>query len=127
MKFLTLVIAALLLSPMAFAAEPNYKFKGDSQALRVCKAVLSNNPERLDRMLVSYHQQNRTLAHYLPKHDQAILEDFTCNDMSLYDFSINVGANDVNRYIRDYKQGQPRVYVEDVAGNPEPAPAKYYF
>jgi hypothetical protein len=39
--------------------------------------------------------------------------------MSLYEFSNKIGANNVSRYIRGYMQGEPRVYVEDVANSSE--------
>jgi hypothetical protein len=119
MKRLTVIIAAILLAPAVVTAEPNTKLTGDREALLACKAVLSDDPVKLDSMLANYHRKNNTLSYYLPKHDPAILKDFSCNDMSLYEFSNKIGANNVSRYIRGYMQGEPRVYVEDVANSSE--------
>lgn len=127
MKYLTCLIAVLLFAPLASQANDAYKVKGDSQAMAVCKAVLSNDAAKLERILGSYHEDNSALAFYVRKHDSVILDDFSCNDMSLYDFSYKVGANNISRYIEGYMKGDPRIYVEDVAGEPVSAEQGQYF
>ena len=127
MKFLTLVIAALLLAPMLVAAEPVNIPKNDRQALLICKAVLPHNTDRLDDLPVSYQRPNNVPSYSLVSHENAVLKEFVCKQISANDFSIKVGATNINRYIDETKQAEPHVFVEDIDGNPQRTQDKFYF
>jgi hypothetical protein len=127
MKFLILIIAALLLAPMLVAAEPVNRPKNDRQALLICKAVLPHNTDRRDDLLVRYQRPNNVPSYSLVSHENAVLEEFVCKQISANDFSIKVGATDINRYIDETKQGEPQLYVEDVAGSHQRTQHKFYF
>lgn len=127
MKVITLIIAFLLLAPKLVQADTSYLVKGESQAKAVCKAVLADDVQRLDRTLKSYQKQSNIVAFYARKSDTLWAEDFECNDMSLAEFSVKVEAINVARYLRETGEGEPRIYVEDLAEQPSSQPEESFF
>ena len=127
MKVISLIIAVLLLSPKLVQADTAYMVKGDGQAKAVCKAVLTDDVAKLDKTLKSYQKQSKIVAFYARRSDPLMTEDFLCNDMSLAEFSVKVDAIKVARYLQDSGQGEPRIYVEDLAEQPSSQPEESFF
>lgn len=109
---------ALLIPGTALAADSiDYRVKGESKAMAVCKAVIADDTVKLDKKLEQAHKQDRIKNTYLKQHSAILLDDFSCNGKSLQQFAENIGAQKVLRYLDGYESGNPRIYIDDVAAN----------
>jgi len=116
LKTAIVALGALFLSSAINAENmdtANYTFHGDSQAKRICKSLVNDDAAHLARLLK--REKLRAFSF------KAIDHKYSCNDVDLYTFAINVNAVESQKYLMslDKNRGlyapKTRVYVEEVA------------
>jgi hypothetical protein len=99
--FLIMVIAALpsALSADSLWTERSVKYVGDSEARGICRAIVDDDTQVLERKL-RLHKSHITGGYRFYTTGKAILGDFSCNDKELLTFANEIGANNVSNYLR---------------------------
>ena len=99
-KYLIPLIAMLPASLMAqgFLADHEVKYAGEPGAVRVCQAVIHDDPRDLMLLLKRYKNQ-KIFRHRFDITSQAIAGSFTCNRLALLPFANDVGASKVARFL----------------------------
>lgn len=106
------VIAALPASVSAdsFLSEDSVTFRGELNARKVCKAVVYDDPEKLNAIFKQ--DLRRNLYRYQRAiRDRAMGENYFCNDLSLLPFADQIGAVKVSGYLR---KGKGTVIMEEM-------------
>jgi hypothetical protein len=106
------VIAALPISVSAdsFLSEKSVTYSGESNARKACKAVVHDDPEKLDKI---FRQDLRSNVYRYSSHvrNRAIEERYVCNDLALLPFADQIGAVNVSGYLR---KGRGKVTMEEM-------------
>lgn len=75
------------------------KHMGDSSAVKVCKAVIHDDAERLHKILLHALRNSRYRNRYTVL-SPAIAGSYTCNDLALLPFADEIGAVKVSGYLQ---------------------------
>lgn len=106
------VIAALPTSVSAdsFLSEKSVKYSGELNARKACKAVVHDDPEKLDKI---FKQDLRSNVYRYSSHvrNRAIEDSYICNDLALLPFADQIGAVNVSGYLR---KGRGKVTMEEM-------------
>jgi hypothetical protein len=107
------VIAALSTSVSAdsFLSEKSVKYSGELNARKVCKAVVHDDPEKLEKIFRQDLSSNvfRYSSHHV--RNRFIEESYVCNDLALLPFADQIGAVNVSGYLR---KGRGKVTMEEM-------------
>lgn len=98
-----LVPIVILASSTALAqstlSAKSVKYAGQSLAKQACRAVVSDDPVRLRRVLKDY-RSSVAFSYTMKLNGNAIAGSFTCNGLALAPFSEQIGAQFVGNFLR---------------------------
>ena len=115
MKMIASVLVCGLTSTLLLAAESELVVvRGDPVAVVICRTILNDDVERLDRNLLRYQFSSRLLAFYFSGGDAAIVRDFSCNKLSLLEFADQQGAISVSHYLQQKIHRKGTVHVDEM-------------
>ena len=100
--YLVLLISSVAVSQWSLAGQsandPAAKYFGPSTARDVCRAVVKNDAERLQKLL-AFQRKSMAFGYQVEPTGRRIAGSFTCNNMELLDFAESIGANGVSSYL----------------------------
>lgn len=98
------IVIGLALTPLAANADSVWsdkavKYRGEVSAIAVCKSVVIDDPELLQKLLRRY-SRTLTSPYQYDLTSQQVAGAFYCNDLALLPFADEIGAQKVSNYLR---------------------------
>ncbi len=99
-------VAAILLSaPVATIADTEYRFKGNDDAIKVCRSIINDNVAQLRFALKRSN---------LSPHEQTY-ENYRCNGMVLAEFAFTQNSARTGEYLETrYGEQEGNIFIEQV-------------
>lgn len=112
-KMVVSVVLLLGLTSQAFAEQ--YKYTGSSSlANGVCRSVVQDTPAGLHAKLLRHQRSSVILSRSYTRGSALITRDFRCNQQSLREFAVNVGADKVTSYLDSKEHRKGTVTIEEI-------------
>lgn len=97
------LLAIVFTIPLQVAAESlltdkNVKYRGNSTAIEVCRAIVNDDTEALKKGL-RHIKREALYAYQFKIKSRAITGSVTCNEMALSSFSDEIGAYNVTNWL----------------------------
>ncbi|MGK0441165.1 MAG: hypothetical protein ACJA0N_000962 [Pseudohongiellaceae bacterium] len=117
MKTSIALVISLTLSNMAMSAvETKYSVKGHGEALSICQSIVKDDTVKLSAIIKRSVQNDRLKSHYL-KNSSAVLNDYSCNNLSLMKFANRVNAYDSAQWLSSYKSRGSSIFMDELTSS----------